>query len=225
MIPMAVNKIVIGTTTKLDISSDTVTAADVKDGVTFHTAAGTAATGSAPTQAAQTYLPTSTVQTIIPAGTFVTGDQKISGAGNFKAANIKYGVAMWGVTGTYGITTPIVAGQTPIILNASVYRSSATAMTDTGISITIPAAGTYRIKWVAFRSNTSSSYTWATQLTKNGTLIGDAVTSWTQSYMQINQLEVACAANDVISISARGRGGSYYVFTGHLAACVTATFF
>lgn len=61
-------------------------------------------TGTAPTQAAKTWTPTTSNQTIA-SGTILTGAQTIAGDADLKAANIKSGVNIFGVTGTY-------AGQT-----------------------------------------------------------------------------------------------------------------
>ncbi len=53
------------------------------------------------TQAARTYTPTTTDQTIA-SGKYLTGTQTILGDTNLVASNIKDGVTIFGVTGTYG---------------------------------------------------------------------------------------------------------------------------
>jgi len=53
------------------------------------------------TQAATTWTPTTTDQTIAQ-GKFLTGAQTIKGSANLVASNIKYGVDIFGVTGSYG---------------------------------------------------------------------------------------------------------------------------
>lgn len=53
-----------------------------------------------PTKAAQTYTPGTTNQTIA-AGRWLTGAQTIKGDANLVAGNIKSGVSIFGVTGTY----------------------------------------------------------------------------------------------------------------------------
>ena len=44
---MAINKVIVNGETKLDLTADTVTTADVKQGVTFHDATGVLKTGTA----------------------------------------------------------------------------------------------------------------------------------------------------------------------------------
>ena len=53
-----------------------------------------------PTKGAQTYTPTTTDQTI-SSGRWLTGDQKIKGDANLVASNIKSGVNIFGVNGSY----------------------------------------------------------------------------------------------------------------------------
>ena len=87
-------------------------------------AAGTYATGAvtvgaipssyvqpSATKAATTYTPTTSNQTIA-AGTYCSGVQTIKGDSNLKAANIKSGTAIFGITGTYaGSTGGITSGS------------------------------------------------------------------------------------------------------------------
>lgn len=44
---MAINKVIYGNTTLIDLTSDTVTASDVSNGITFHLADGSIDTGTA----------------------------------------------------------------------------------------------------------------------------------------------------------------------------------
>ena len=64
----------------------------------YHNGSGKV-TQSLTTQAAKTWTPTTSNQTI-PAGTYCSGVQTIAGSANLKAANIKSGVNIFGVTGT-----------------------------------------------------------------------------------------------------------------------------
>lgn len=53
------------------------------------------------TKGATTITPTTSEQTVVGSGTFVTGDIKVKGDANLKAANIKKDVEIFGVTGAY----------------------------------------------------------------------------------------------------------------------------
>ena len=60
------------------------------------------------TKAATTYTPSTSNQTIA-AGTYLTGKQTIKGDANLKAANIKSGVSIFGISGTFDY--PAANGQ------------------------------------------------------------------------------------------------------------------
>ena len=68
-----INKVVYGSGTLIDLTGDTVTAADVVSGKKFHLASGATATGAIPTVGATTITPTTTTQTAVPAGRYTTG--------------------------------------------------------------------------------------------------------------------------------------------------------
>ena len=116
------------------------------------------------------------------------------------------------------------AGDYPVVENAGLGRIANTSLTTTNISITIPVSGTYRLKWVAFRSSTSTSGTNATQLyrTRNNTetAIGSEITTWTNSYYQSNTLDIECNKDDIITVYARSRATTSYVCAGALSACI-----
>ncbi len=76
------------------------TAADVAAGKTFTSAAGLKATGTMQSKAAATYTPGTSDQTIA-SGQYLSGAQTIKGDSNLVAGNIKSGVSIFGVSGTY----------------------------------------------------------------------------------------------------------------------------
>lgn len=210
----------VNTSTGLITASHTQQSGQVTGGTTT-------ATEQLTTQGAQTITPTTSNQTIA-AGKYLTGAQTIEGDANLVAGNIKDGVTIFGVEGTYegasGSVLVPTAGDYPVIGNSDMAASSnSSTLTATAITITIPVSGTYRFKWVAFRQSTSTSYTWQTRLyrTRNNTTtaIGTLVSSWTNSYYQFNSQDIAVEKNDVITIYASGRTGTY-MRVGHLFACV-----
>lgn len=146
---------------------------------------------------------------------------------NITAGNIKKGVSILGVTGTYegsggGATLTPTAGDYPVVGNGGL-GGGGSALTSTGISVTIPVTGTYRFKWCAFRRNNSTSYSWSSRLyrTRSGstTAIGTENSTWTSTYIQTNSQDIACNAGDVITVYVRGRSNSYS-WGGMLTACV-----
>ena len=69
-------------------------------------------TASVTTKAAATITPTTSNQTIA-AGTYLTGAQTIAGSSNLVAGNIKSGVSIFGVTGSYAGVSAITTVTTP----------------------------------------------------------------------------------------------------------------
>ena len=76
------------------------TVADVLSGKTFTSSAGLNATGSIPSKTAATYTPGTSDQTIA-SGQYLSGVQTIKGDANLVAENIKSGVPIFGVEGSY----------------------------------------------------------------------------------------------------------------------------
>jgi len=146
---------------------------------------------------------------------------------NIVAGNIKDGVTILGVEGTYtgsgggSVLTP-TAGDYPVVGDGSL-GGGGNNLASTGVSVTIPVTGTYRFKWCAFRRNNSTSYTWSSRLyrTRNNqtTAIGTENSTWTSTYIQENSQDIAVEAGDVITVYVRGRG-STYSWGGMLTACV-----
>ena len=114
------------------------------------------------------------------------------------------------------------AGDYPVVSNGGL-GGGGSSLASTGISVTIPVSGTYRLKWCAFRRNNSTSYSWSSRLyRKRGndtSAIGTEVSTWTSTYIQSNSLDIACEAGDVIYVYVKGRS-STYSWGGYLMACV-----
>lgn len=86
---------------KLPALTNPGSAADLLAGKQLIDADGNVLTGTMPTQGAQTITPGTAAKTIA-AGRYLTGAQTIQGDADLKAANIKSGVNIFGVAGTYG---------------------------------------------------------------------------------------------------------------------------
>lgn len=97
---MAINKVVYGQNTLIDLTGDTVSDNKMLSGIIAHDKSGGRITGSIPSKSAATITPTTSAQTIA-AGQYLSGAQTIVGDANLTAANIADGVNIFGVTGTY----------------------------------------------------------------------------------------------------------------------------
>lgn len=192
------------------------------------------ATNQLTTQAAKTVTPSTSSQTAVASGVYTTGaitvgaipSSYIQPSGTLTITtngthDVKnYASATVNVASSGGITVPstITAGDTPVLVSSTMaYTCTSTSMTKTGISVTVPRAGTYRFKFSCGRTNTSG--TWTAQLYKNGSAVSGATATWS-SYQGTYNGTVTCSAGDTIEIYARSRGSSYRLIVGHLTACI-----
>lgn len=175
-------------------------------------------TANVTTKSAATYTPGTTNQTIA-SGTYLTGTQTISGDSNLVAGNIKKGISIFGVTGSYEGS----GGSSS--LNVQGYHGmdyvTATSYTATDVSLTVAVTGTYKISWMGFRNTTSG--TSGSQLYINNSAYGSATTTFTSSYGQEVILSgVSLTAGQVVTVRARARSTSYRMYVGNLIIEQTA---
>lgn len=101
-------------------------------------------------------------------------------------------------------------------------RTSSSSMTAIGAEMTVSKTGTYDVYWSAFRSNTSSQYTFATQLYIAGTAYGSENTTWSNHVQNVHLSNVSLTVNQKIRVYGReSRGTSYYMYAPTLVIVET----
>lgn len=178
------NKVTLDGVTLMDISDTTAVAGDVAPNKYFYDASGQKVQGSS--------------TAIVPTG---TKSITANGTGIDVAQYASVDVAV--PTGT-SKNVQIVQGTT---------RTTSSSMTAIGAEMTVSKTGTYDVYWSAFRSSTSGSYTFATQLYVGGTAYGSENSTWS-NHVQNNHLSnVSLTANQKIRVYGReSRGSSYYMY-------------
>lgn len=92
-------------------------------------------------------------------------------------------------------------------------RTTSSTLTAIGAEMTVSKTGTYDVYWSAFRSTTSGSYTYGTQLYVGSSAYGTQNTTWS-NHVQNNHLSnVSLTENQKIRVYGRNsRGSSYYIY-------------
>ena len=92
-------------------------------------------------------------------------------------------------------------------------RTTKSTLTAIGAEMTVTKTGTYDIYWSAFRSSTSTSYTYATQLFINGSAYGSENSTWSNHVQDTHLSNVSLTAGQKIRVYGRNsRGSSYYIY-------------
>lgn len=89
-----------------------------------------------------------------------------------------------------------------------------------GQSITVAVTGTYDVYWTGFRSSTGGTN--GSRLYIGSTAYGTAQTTFSDHGQSIKLTGVQLTAGQVISVRARARGTSYYMYVGNLTIVQTA---
>lgn len=135
----------------------------------------------------------------------LTGDTVA--AANLLSPNTAHGADGEPIVGTASggtsKSTQVVQGTT---------RTNSSTVTAIGAEMTVSKTGTYDVYWSAFRNNTSSGYTWQSQLYIDGTAHGSANTSFTNNQQNNHLTNVSLTANQKIRVyGSTTRGSSYYI--------------
>ena len=130
------------------------------------------------------------------------------------AADVASGKTFLASDGT--ITTGTASGggsskNTQVVQGTT--RTTSSTLTAIGAEMTVSKTGTYDIYWSAFRSSTSSSYTYGTQLYIDGTAYGTQNTTWSNHVQNNHLTSVALTSGDKLRVYGRNsRGSSYYIY-------------
>lgn len=131
------------------------------------------------------------------------------------AADVASGKTFMKADGTLGTGTNSGGGgtskNTQVVQGTT--RTTSSALTAIGAEMTVSKTGTYDVYWSAFRSNTSSSYTYGTQLYIDGTAYGTQNTTWSNHVQNNHLTSVSLTAGQKIRVYGRNsRGSSYYIY-------------
>ena len=164
----------------------------------------------------------STSDQTIGSGTFITGTQTFKAVSqtNLSAENIKDGTTIsisngstniWSVTGTYSGGGGGSSKNVQIVQGTT--RTNSSTLTAIGAELTVSTTGTYDVYWSGVRTNTSSSYSWGTQLYIDGVAHGSENTTWSNNVQNNHLSNVSLTANQKLRVRGREtRGTSYYVY-------------
>ena len=96
-------------------------------------------------------------------------------------------------------------------------RTTSSTMTAIGAEMTVSKTGTYDVYWTGVRTNTSGSYTFATQLYIDGTAYGSEQATWSNHVQNVHLSNVSLTANQKLRVYGReSRNSSYYMYAGTL---------
>ena len=145
---------------------------------------------------------TGTAVTVTASEVDTLGTKSITSNGN-NIDVVGYSAVNVSVSGT-SKNTQVVQGTT---------RTTSSTLTAIGAELTVSKTGTYDIYWSAFRSSTSSSYTYATQLFIDNVAHGSENATWSNHVQNNHLTNVSLTVNQQLRVRGReSRGSSYYIY-------------
>ena len=206
----------------LSASGDTVTvpAGYYASQATKAVSAGTAGTPTATKGTVSNHSVTVTPSVTNTTG-YITGSTKTGTAVTVSASELVSGSETKTENGTYDVTNlaelvvNVSGGGTSknVQVVQGTTRTTSSTLTAIGAEMTVAKTGTYDVYWSAFRSSTSSSYTYGTRLYVGGTAYGTENTTWSNHVQNNHLTNVSLTANQKIRVYGRNsRGSSYYIY-------------
>ena len=116
---------------------------------------------------------------------------------------------------TVSVNVPSSGSSKNVQIAQGVNRVATTSYTAvSGQSLTVAKTGTYHVYWSGFRSSTSGTN--GSQLYVGNTAYGSAQTTFSNHGQSVHLSNVSLTANQTISVYARARGTSYYMYVSNL---------
>ena len=186
----------------------------------YVTAGTTTTTTQLTTVAGTTITPTTVEQTVVSANRFTLGAVKVakipseylipSGTLQITANTTSQDVTNYKYV---DVSVSGGGGGKNVQVQHGTKRVAATAYTDVGYEITVAKAGTYNIYWAGWRSSTSGTN--GAQVYVNGVASGSAVTTFDGTWTNVqngSRTSVSLSQGDKVTLRARSRGTSYYMY-------------
>ena len=206
---MAISKIILNGVTQMDVTGKTVTAGDMLSGVTALKNDGTDITGS---------IANMTLPSASSATSSGTAKATITPGSAAQYLNIPVGY-----NGTAQYYTIAAGGSSKNVqIAAGVNRVATTEYTAvSGQSITVSTTGKYDVYWVGFRSSTGGTNGSCLYIGNSAHSSGNQ-TTFSNHGQAIHLTNVSLTKDDVVTVRARARGTSYYMYVGNLTIVQTS---
>ena len=190
---MAIAKIILNGVTQMDLTSDTVTAADIFSPKTAHAKDGTPLTGSA----------SLTTKSVTANGTYNASSDNASG----------YSSVTVNVSGSSGMNIQAALGMV---------TKANQAYEATDLSIKVAKTGTYTVSWDGCRSSTSGTNGSRIYINGTAQTAYTTFDATNTRFQHVEMTNVSLTANDVVTLWCRARGTSYYMTVANLIIKQTA---
>ena len=137
----------------------------------------------------------------------VSASELVSGSQNITSNNT------YDVTSLAQVVVNVSGSSKNVQVVQGTTRTNSSALTAIGAELTVTKTGTYDVYWSGMRTNTSSGYTWSTQLYVGGSAYGTENTTWTNNVQNNHLTNISLTENQKLRVYGRNtRGTSYYVY-------------